>query len=76
MQYSAFLFLYPLSAFVLLRVHGEGGAEQPAFTTFEIFMFVLFAPLMLKFVVGLSIALWYPIVEQRRERRMKRQPGP
>ncbi len=76
MQYSAFLFLYPLSAFVLLRVHGEGGAEQPAFTTFEIFMLVLFAPLMLKFVVGLSIALWHPIVEQRRARRRSANAAP
>ena len=76
MQYGAFLFLYPLSALVLLRVHGDGGAEQLAFTTFEIFMLVLFAPLMLKFVVGLSIALWHPIVEQRRARKWSANAAP
>ena len=76
MQYSAFLLLYPLSAYVLFRVHGAGGAEQPAFTAFEIFVLVLFAPLMLKFAVSLSIALWYPIAEQRRERRRSANPAP
>ena len=50
--------------------------NSPAFTAFEIFVLVLFAPLMLKFVVSLSIALWYPIAEQRRERRRSANPAP
>jgi cellulose synthase/poly-beta-1,6-N-acetylglucosamine synthase-like glycosyltransferase len=76
MQYCLFFSLYPLSAFVLLRVSVDGGVEQTALTTFEVCMLVLFAPLMLKFVVGLSLALWHPIVEQRRVRRRSAGSAP
>ncbi len=69
MQYIPFFCLYPLSLLVFFRAQGEGATEQAAFTTFEIFMLVVFAPLLLKFGVGLSVALWHPLVERVRDRR-------
>lgn len=70
MHHLFFIALYPLTAMIFFHANEISGENQKNvdqyLTQFEIFMLVLFAPLMLKFAVQLPLAIAYSIAQRFR----------
>ena len=70
------LALYPVTLLILYAACSQHYAPTEYSSTIRLLMLAVFAPILLKFLLNLLIAPWYPLVERARARRWAAPPHP